>query len=143
MAWSLEEAIAYYKTQGAPRDQTTLVTLLREIQEECGGSIPSYTLKAVCDSYEVKESFLQAIIKRIPSLKLANCHCLELCAGRNCGKYVKLAAYAEELQKNTGSFTLKFVPCMRMCGKGPNIKWDGTLYHHADEVLLRRLIESK
>ena len=142
MAWNLEEATNYYKQQGAPRDQTALIALLREIQTESGGSIPSYMLQAVCDSYEVKESFLLAVIKRIPSLKLANYHYLELCAGRNCGKHAKLAAYAEALQKDTGSFTLKFVSCMRMCGKGPNIKWDGTLYHRADEALLQKLIES-
>ena len=29
---------------------------------------------------------------------------------------------------------------MRMCGKGPNLKWDGTLYHHADEALIQKLI---
>lgn len=27
-----------------------------------------------------------------------------------------------------------------MCGKGPNMKWDGKLYHRADEALLRSLI---
>ena len=28
---------------------------------------------------------------------------------------------------------------MRMCGKGPNVKWDGQVYHQADEMLLRQL----
>lgn len=139
MAWNLQEAISYYARQGAPRDQTALVGLLREIQQEQGGRIPLYMLKAVAESYGVKEPFLQAVIKRIPSLRLANTHCLELCAGRNCGKHIKLAEYAEMLQKSAGSITLKFVPCMRMCGKGPNLKWDGTLYHQADEALIQRL----
>lgn len=139
MAWQFEEAIEYYKRQGAPRDQTALVGLLRELQQENGGSIPAYMLRAISDSYNIKETFLQAVIKRIPSLRLANTHCLELCAGRNCGKHIKLAEYAEMQQKSAGSFTLKFVPCMRMCGKGPNLKWDGTLYHQADEALIQRL----
>ena len=30
MAWSLEEAISYYRKQGAPRDQSALVALLKE-----------------------------------------------------------------------------------------------------------------
>lgn len=140
MAWSLEEALAYYKKQGAPGDQTALISLLREIQQENNGSIPVYVLKTITESYAVKESFLQAVIKRIPSLRLGNTHCLELCAGPNCGKHVKLADFAESLQKSAGNFTLKFVPCMRMCGKGPNLKWDGTLYHHADEALIQRLV---
>ena len=141
MAWNLEEAITYYQKQGAPRDQTALVGLLREIQQENGGSIPIYILTAIADSYAVKETFLQAVVKRIPSLRLGNTHCLELCAGPNCGKHVKLAAYAEKLQKDRGCFTLKYVPCMRMCGKGPNLKWDGKLHHKADEALILSLIE--
>ena len=142
MAWNLAEAISYYKNQGAPRDQSALVSLLREIQQENNGSIPLYVLNTISQSYEVKESFLQAVIKRIPSLRLSHSHCIELCAGPNCGKHTKLAAYAESLQKSTGGFTLKFVPCMRMCGKGPNIKWDGTVHHRADEELIQKLVDS-
>ena len=140
MAWNLNEAIDYYKKQGAPRDQTALIGLLREIQQENKGSIPLYTLKPIADCYGVKETFLQAVIKRIPSLRLGNTHCLELCAGPNCGKHIKLAEYAETLQKDRGNFTVKYVPCMRMCGKGPNLKWDGTLYHQADEALIQTLV---
>ena len=143
MAWNLEEAIGYYKRQGAPRDQTALVGLLKEIQQEHGGSIPLYVLKSISESYEIKESFLRAVIKRIPSLRIADTHCLELCAGPSCGKHVKLAEYVETLKKSGGNFTLKFVPCMRMCGKGPNLKWDGTLYHQADEGLIQRLIQEE
>lgn len=142
MAWNIEEAISYYAKQGAPRDQTAVVGLLREIQQENSGSIPLYTLKVIAESYSIKETFLQAVIKRIPSLRLGDTHCLELCAGPNCGKHVKLAAYAENLQKSTGKFNLKFVPCMRMCGKGPNLKWDGMLHHHADEELIKKLVDS-
>lgn len=143
MSWNLEEAIGYYKKQGAPRDQSALVGLLREIQQENGGSIPLYILKPIADSYEIKESLLQALIRRYPSLRLGNTHCLELCAGPNCGKHIKLAEYAETLQKETGAFTLKFVPCMRMCGKGPNVKWDGTLHHKADADLILKLLNNK
>lgn len=97
MSWNLEEAISYYQTQGAPQNQTVLINLLREIQTECGGAIPSYTLNSISAVYGIKESFLQAVIKRIPSLRLENTHCLELCAGPNCGKHKALAACAQEL----------------------------------------------
>ena len=142
MSWSLEEAISYYQKQGAPGDQSAVISLLREVQRENGGSIPVYTLAAIAEAYGVKESLLHAIIKRIPSLRLADTHCLELCAGPNCGKRTALAALAEEIHNTApGKFTVKYVPCMRMCGKGPNIKWDGKLYHQASEALLRSLIE--
>ena len=140
MSWSLEEAISYYKTQGAPSDQNALISLLREIQQESSGGIPQYSLNIIANAYCIKESLLHAIVKRIPSLRLENTHCLELCAGANCGKHTALAACAEALRAAGGNFTLKYVPCMRMCGKGPNIKWDGVLYHRANEALLRKLI---
>ena len=142
MAWDYKEAVAYYARQGAPRDQTALVALLREVQQEMDGSIPLHLITCIAEEYKVKESFLTAVIRRIPALRLADTHTLQLCAGPNCGKHLALAALAESLAKeNPGKFTLKFAQCMRMCGKGPNLKWDGVLYHKADEDLLRRLIE--
>ena len=142
MAFSLEEAVAYYKKQGAPSDQSALVSLLREVQQENGGAIPKSALPAMAEGLGVKESYLLAVIRRIPSLRLSDMHTLELCAGPNCGKHAALAACAEKLCKGK-NITLKFTPCMRMCGKGPNLKWDGKLYHKADEALLRSLIEGK
>ena len=140
MAFSLEEAVAYYKKQGAPSDQSALVSLLREVQQENGGAIPLAVLPVLGENLGVRESFLQAVIRRIPSLRLSDSHTLELCAGPNCGKHAALAAAAEKLCKGK-NVTLKFLPCMRMCGKGPNLKWDGTLYHRADEALLKSLLE--
>ena len=138
MSWNLDEAIQYYKRQGAPSDQTALTGLLREIQQEQGGGIPAGLLPSVAQALGVRESFLLALIRRIPSLRLSDTHVLELCAGPNCGRHTALAAFAE---KHKGKVELKFVPCMRLCGKGPNIKFDGKLYHRADEALLRSLLE--
>lgn len=140
--WNLEEAISYYKKQGAPSDQSALVSLLREVQQENGGAIPKSALPAMAEGLGVRESYLLAVIRRIPSLRLSDMHTLELCAGPNCGKHAALAACAEKLCKGK-NITLKFTPCMRICGKGPNLKWDGKLYHKADEALLRSLIEGK
>ena len=142
MAWSLEEAVAYYKKMGAPRDQSALVNLLREIQQEQGGGIPQCLLAEVAAMYDVKESLLLALVKRIPSLRLSGVHKLQLCAGPNCGKHHHLAELAEQLaSRNPQAIRLEFVPCMRQCGKGLNLKWDGKLYNQADENLLRRLVE--
>ena len=141
MNWDLNEAISYYKQQGAPSDQAALISLLREIQTENSGSIPIHSLDVVADGLGIKVSLLQALIKRIPSLRLENSYCLTLCAGPNCGKHTVLAVYAEKLQKESGGkFVLKYVPCMRLCGKGPNIKWGGVVYHQANEALLKKLI---
>lgn len=137
MNWDLEEAIAYYGKQGAPGDQSAVLNLLREVQLESGGSIPRGALTRMAQQYGVKESLFLALIRRIPSLRLSDTHTLEICAGPNCSKRAALAQFAE---KHCGpKVTVRAVPCMRMCGKGPNIKWDGQLHHQADEALLRRL----
>lgn len=137
--WKLEEAIAYYGRQGAPKDQTALVSLLKEVQAESGGRLPHYVLGVIGEAYGVKESFLLAIIRRIPSLRLGDTHRLELCAGANCGKHTELAKVAESLK----NVTLKFVPCMHLCGKCPNIRWDGKVYSGVTEAFLRELTEGK
>ena len=138
--WNLEEAISYYKKQGAPSDQSALVSLLREVQQENGGAIPKSALPAMAEGLGVKESYLLAVIRRIPSLRLSDMHTLELCAGPNCGKHTQLAAEAEKLCKLKG-VELKYMGCQRMCGKGPNIRFDGKLYHKATETLLQELLE--
>ena len=142
MDWHLEEALSYYRSQGAPAEQTALVALLREIQEHHGGSIPSYTLKTVAKAYGTKEGMLLLLIKRFPSLRLQDVHELILCAGPNCGKHTALASQAEALaSRSGGKIVVKYGQCMRMCGKGPNLKWDGKLYHQATPELLKKLAE--
>ena len=144
MAWELQEAIEYYRRQGAPGDQMALVSLLREVQQEGGGSLQPADVNIIAEAFHVKQTYLQAVIKRFPGLRLGNAHCLELCAGPNCSKRAALACFVEKQYGATpAKFTLKYMPCMRLCGKGPNIKWDGKLYHGADEGLIRRLVEGE
>lgn len=141
MDWNLEETVAWYRRQGAPGDQNAVIQLLREIQQQCGG-ISQAQLTQIAESYGVKEGFLLAFIRRIPGLRLSETHVLELCAGPNCPKRAPLAEFVEKTYgKQPAGFTVKLVPCMRMCGKGPNIRWDGKIYNQADEKLLRSLIE--
>ena len=140
MSWDLEEAVAYYKSQGAPGDQLALVNFLKECQQHHGGAVPKGVIPLAAEKFGVKESYFLAVIKRIPGLRLADTHTLALCAGPNCGKHKALAACAEKLC--AGKAALEFVPCMRLCGKGPNIRFDGKVYHGADEALLRKLLEN-
>lgn len=142
MGWDMGEAVAYYKKQGAPGDQNALVALLREIQEAYG-SIPLKSLPELSSLLGVKESFLLAMIRRQPRLRLGDTHILEICAGPNCGKRVELAALAEKLCAGRTDVQLKFVPCMRQCGKGPNLKWDGELCNRADARLLEKLLKKE
>lgn len=141
MQWDLKEAVEYYRGQGAPSDQNALTALLREVQEEFG-AVPAWTLAQIAGAYGIRETFLQAIIRRIPSLRLENTHLLELCGGPNCTGRARLAAFVEKTYgPRPKAFTLRFTGCMRMCGKGPNLKWDGKVYNGADEALIRRLVE--
>lgn len=135
----MEELLAYYRRQGAPGDQTALVNLLKELQQT-HGAVPKWAVAEIAEYYKIKESFILAVVKRIPSLRLQDTHLLELCAGPNCGKHTALAAEAEKLCKLKG-FKLKYMGCQRMCGKGPNIKFDGKLYHKATVELLRELLK--
>lgn len=138
MAWNLTEALNYYKKQGAPSDQNALAQLFLEVQQEYGGSVPKALLSEIAQELSVKETFLLALIRRMPRLRLDDGHLLELCAGPNCGKAAALAAKAEQLC--TGKIRLKYVPCMRLCGKGPNLRLDGKLYHKATPEMLEQLI---
>lgn len=142
MGWNFEEAVTYYQKQGAPREQSAVVSLLREIQSENGGSIPQYMLERVAQVYEIRASYLLAIVRRIPSLRMSDRHLLEVCAGPNCGKHLHIADCAEQLCKaSAGKVQLKFAPCMRMCGKGPNVRLDGTVHNGMTEEKLRKLFE--
>lgn len=141
MAWDRKEAIEHYQAQGAPGDQNALVELLREIQREQGGGIPPDALTEAAERLGIRESYLRAVVKRFPSLRLADTHCLEICGGPNCAKRAALTAFVEKTWgTNPRGIQIRTVPCLRMCGKGPNIRWDGKLYSQADEALLRRLI---
>ena len=135
----MKELLDYYRRQGAPGDQTALVNLLKELQQT-HGAVPKWAVGEIAEEYNVKESFILAVVKRIPSLRLQDTHLLQLCAGPNCGKHTALAAEAEKLCKLKG-IELKFMGCQRMCGKGPNIKFDGKLYHKATVELLQELLK--
>ena len=137
MSWDLSEAVSYYRRQGAPGDQNALRNLLSEVQKEFGGAVPGYLLPQIAEALGTKESFLAAIIRRIPSLRLKDCHVLEICAGPNCSRRGQLTQLAENCR---GRVEVRFVPCMRQCGKGPNLRFDGKLYNGADETLLAKLM---
>ena len=137
----MDEIVEYYRRQGAPSDQQAVIGLLREVQQKFGGSIPSWASQAIAEKLGTKPGLLLALIRRIPSLRLGEGHLLELCAGPNCGKHAHLLKLAEDLSKGRSDVTVKTIPCQRLCGKGPNLRYDGVLHHKADEALIRKLLE--
>ena len=143
MEWNLNEALQYYQKQGAPGDQTACLNLLKEIQRE-QGSIPRWMLAQAAEVWNTKEGLLLALVRRIPSLRLQDSHVLEVCSGPNCGKRTEIADFVEKTYgRKPKDFDFRFCNCMRQCGKGPNIRWDGTVYHAATPELVKKLIEGK
>lgn len=140
--WDLKEAVAYYRSQGAPGQQSALIELLKEAQQENGGSLPGWLVEALAAELSAPKSLLLGLIRRIPSLRLADTHCLELCGGPNCSRKAALADFVEKNYRNVPGLTVRQVGCMRQCAKGPNLRFDGRLYNGADEGLIRSLLDN-
>ena len=142
----LMEIIAYYMDQGAPADQQMLIALLREAQEADGGVLEEDTLQCITQVLGLKDTMLQALIRRIPALRTARApHRLEIC--QTCKKGAALRAVVEgEYGVKSGEsgcgFSYHVVPCMKNCLNGPNLRWDGALIKAATVEKLRSLIES-
>ena len=56
MKWNLAEAVAYYRNQGAPGDQSAVIALLRELQQENGGAIPRKLLAEAAELLGTKDN---------------------------------------------------------------------------------------
>ena len=127
--WTLEEALAYYRRQGAPGEQGALVALLREVQEERGGALPAADLAEIAAALSLRDTFLSAIIRRYPGLRTEEApHRLELCGGPRCSGRgaARLAAFVEETYgvrpggvSASGRFTYRITGCMKNCPNGP------------------------
>ena len=144
--WQLEEAIEAYREQGAPEDQQMLIALLREVQQETG-PLTQDVLDAIARAYQLGASVLPALVRVVPSLKMAaHPHRLEVCA--NCGK--KLSSWIEKTYGvrpggacDRGGFTYHVVGCLKNCKAGPSARWDGELISRADEDKIRRIIQAE
>ena len=149
--WTLEEALAYYRRQGAPGEQGALVALLREVQEERGGALPAADLAEIAAALSLRDTFLSAIIRRYHGLRTEEApHRLELCGGPRCSGRgaARLAAFVEETYgvrpggvSASGRFTYRITGCMKNCPNGPSLRWDGALHSRADEALIRALVD--
>ena len=145
----LKEMIAFYRERGAARDQNELVQLCREVQALFGGVIPHKALEKIADKLELKMTFLDAVLKRYPTIRTAAApHVLAVCGGKKCSKN-DLASFVEQTycvqsgETADAGFHYKVAGCMKKCGKGPCVKWDGEVYTGMTEEKLRDLISGK
>ena len=138
--------VDYYRQQGAPGDQQMLIALLKEVQALEGDLLTKSALQEIAAAYDLKESILLAIVRRIPALKYEDIpHKLEICATCKCSG--DLRAYIEETlgiksgtaNKETG-FAYRTVNCMKNCKNGPSVRWDGVLHSRVTIELLKNLI---
>ena len=140
------DLIEYFRTQGAPGDQQMLILLLREAQQADGGVLSGPSLDAIMEAYNLKPSFLQAFIRRIPSLRSETVpHKLEICS--TCQKGGPLRSFIEDTYgvKSGGlcesaGFSYRVTGCMKSCKNGPSVRWDGQLYPRATIEILKNLI---
>ena len=132
----------YYAEDGAPQDQNALIHLLRDVQEHSGGSVPREAVQEIAEYYDIKQSLILAVIKRVATLHLGGeGHCLEICGNPKCSRSRDLYEFAEKTYgKHPQGFTIQRTGCMHACGKGPNIKWDGKQYSLATEDTIRSLV---
>ena len=145
----IREMIEYYRAQGAPQDQQMLIALLREAQEAAGGMLTPELLAEIAKAYGIRDNMLRAMIRYVPSLRLHTVpHRLEICGSCRAGAGLRNMIERTDGVKSGGSceeagFSYRVTPCMKNCKNGPSVRFDGVLYAHADEALLRGLIEGK
>ena len=144
----LNELIEQYRLQDAPEDQQILIMLLKDVQQLCGGVLPTYALNTIADAYQLKLPLLHALIRRISALHSEDApHSLELCG--TCREGRQLAAFIEETYRiksgecsKTGGFSYRITGCMKNCKCGPSARWDGHLISRANCELIENLIRT-
>ena len=95
------EILDYYRGLPQRSSQETIVEMLRELQDVHGCISPDM-LEQAAEAAGVRDSMVQAICKRYPSLKTAPYnHEIILCTGRNCASKGSLTVM-DELKKRLG-----------------------------------------
>ena len=142
---SLASYIEQYRSQGAPEDQQMLIALMRDAQQLDGGALRQETLDRIASELSVPGSILNAIIRRIPMLRMADApHRLDMCGGCDgAQELIEDISRVYQVDKDgvsmKGRFVLRVTGCLKRCGLGPAIRWDGKTYDEADVELIRQL----
>lgn len=127
------EILDYYKGLKSRASQETIVEMLRELQELHGFISPALREMAA-EAAGVKTSTIQAIVKRIPSLKESSYQQeIVICVGKNCaakGNLELLEKVKKRLEINAdgisgdGKVCLKTRACLKHCRTAPNVMVD-------------------
>ena len=130
------EILDYYAGLQNRSSPERIVEMLRELQE-VNGCIGPGLREMAAQAADVKVSTIQAIIKRIPSLKeSAYRHEIVFCIGKNCAAKGSLDVLQKLKQKlgingdgisRDGTVYLKTRSCLKHCRTAPNVMVDGCL----------------
>ena len=144
-----KEILDYYSSRKSPSSQEIIIEMLRELQE-LHGCIGPALQEMAAQAAGVKLTTIQAIIKRIPSLKESDYkHEIIICTGKNCaagGSPDILQELKKELGikgdglSGDGTVFLRTRVCMKHCSKAPNVMVDGRLYSGKSAQELMELV---
>ena len=154
MERELNDLIDYYCKKNTSWNQSDLIDLLRDVQDEiCGGVLKESVLCEICQELDIKRSYIDLVMKFVPDLKTEKIHHrMEICSGKNCQSNgsADLKCYIEKtygVKKDSvskkGSFSYKIGGCMKHCKNGPCIKWDGQVYEKMTPQKIDALIMGK
>ncbi len=143
--WTLEEALAYYRRQGAPGSRGRWWPCCGRCRRSAAAHCPPPIWREIAAALSLRDTFLSAIIRRYPGLRTEeaptawSCAAAPRCSGRGAAR---LAAFVEETYgvrpggvSASGRFTYRITGCMKNCPNGPSLRWDGALHSRADEAL--------
>lgn len=145
----LQEIFTYYEGGQDISSYDNLLSMLREIQD-AEGCISVEVRRAISERFSVKSSYLDAIIKRYPSLKAQPSRFeIKVCTDARCSanhsadllKELETLLHIQKGQATKdGLFSLNTCQCLHNCRKGPNITVNGTLYQGVDKQMLAEIL---
>ena len=151
MKKEMKKIIEHYKEEGAAKDQSLLVEMLREVQQLYGGCLKESTLKKIYEKLDLKRRDLKLEIKSTPDLCIGKEeHKLKICGGKKCmssgneelRKYIKKTYHVKDGEASEkGGFSYKVCGCMKKCKDGPCVEWDGKVHTGMTPKKLEKLIE--
>jgi len=131
-------------------DSRDVGTLLEAIQERLG-FVPPPAIPLVAERTGLERYDVYQFASGSPnlSLDLPGRHRVSICRGENCSARgsAELGECAQQIlgiqyRGVTADEGVRLDPflCLGKCGKGPNVRIDGTIHHHVDEAKLGRLL---
>lgn len=145
----LQEIITYYEKDCDMPNTEKLLPMLREIQE-AEGYIPEFVKQTVSERFDLKSTYINAVIKRYPSLKEQPYkYEIKICTDGRCASKAALSVLQEfesilGVQKGQVTkdnlFLLNTCQCLHQCAKGPNVMVNDRLYSQVTPSMVNKII---